>query len=393
MDILTQLVDCVETDLNTILHATMPDVSFKIWVDVGKHRKGGRRAGNKAPYEIEGIVSVTTSAMEPNDLVIGVNGATIEFKVPIDPPRTSANQTTQDLQAIENGQYKFVSAIGGILTDYFQSYKTFEFEDNDKTSYTVGVQGGASISGTVDISPVYGKSIPVSVYLEINIVENGIVSTDVSVYIDNVKIPKQALYPSRMSELNSDVLSGALDSTKLATSSALAFKINFPLTKSGVPSSALIRYLLRGEPNTAHFVDIYGLESAPLHYFMLVSTANAAIEGVSMIGGSMDLVPVTRYCDLVSVSKSYQVGVFKINRSVSVGTIVFREENNAEFKAFVCGDVRLFNKDGDIRPSPDDLVDNGDDYLVYMITDRAVEITPIDGRVTFHIVKRAVPNG
>lgn len=394
MDIVTQFINRVETDLNNIIHAAMPNVSFNIWSRVGKHRKKKRQAGNIAPYDIEGEFNVTASSMEANDLVIGVNGAEISFMVPIDPPRTSADQTPQDLQEVKDDQLWFVNAVGTILTNYFQSYKTFSFDetnaDGDKVSYTIGVMGGASISGTVDISPVYGKAVPVNVYLEINIVQNGIVSTDIEVYIDNEKIPKQSFYPSRASELNGDVLSNSLDSKYIATSSALAFKINFPLTKSGVPSSELIKYLLRGEANTAHFVDIYGLEAKPSYYFMLISQSSAAVEGVSMVGGTMDMVQVLQYNEMVSVPKSYQVGAFRAANS-NAQIISFFTNATEPFKAFVCSEVRSFGTLGSIAPKPDNFVDADDGYLVYIITDRAVDFTvsPTSPGVTFEIVKAA----
>ena len=114
---LTQFADRFQQGLNEVLNEN--EIEFKIWRNVGKYQKA-LRDGNTVTHYINGNLRVNSSANDANDLVMGVNGLSLDFMVPIQRPRTNAKQSAEALNEIQNNQYQFVEEIVTAINSYFQ---------------------------------------------------------------------------------------------------------------------------------------------------------------------------------------------------------------------------------------------------------------------------------
>ena len=137
-----QLANLFEDELNALLD--YENLSFKIWANAGE-RQRALRQGNDVFSYITGDIKVSASSITANRLIMGVNNLTLEFSVPVKPPKTKATQTADDLAPVRDGQYWFVQYIMGILSGYFQKYQAFEMKDESGVNYGVGLVAGVSI--------------------------------------------------------------------------------------------------------------------------------------------------------------------------------------------------------------------------------------------------------
>lgn len=379
------LAERIESDLNRMLPAGS-DLAFKIWANVGEH-KPPERNGNKVKYTIEGHIKTTASAMEANKVIaIGVNSFSLEIMIPLRVPLTSLGQDIAQLQTVQNGQYVFPAFVIGILSQYFKGYKSWEItktEGGVENKYAVGIMGGVALPGDVDIRAFFGSSLPVSVYITANIVQGGTVSTDVTVKINDSIIPAQIITPSRTAVLNNDVLSGSLASKSVATSSAFAIQVQFP-TSAHAGTEEALDFLINGNINRAYFVEIRWGNHATKNAFMLMARCNGAAEGVTIAGLTAELTEVVHYSELICVPERYQVGKFILNSS-QVQSISVTMSGADKVNAYIGGEALVLrNGTTDIRITPDDIVDEGSTYAVYLITSRKCTIS---GAYPFEIVK------
>lgn len=380
----TDLVERIEQELNDYLPKDS-DLAFKIWANVGEHTPPERN-GNKVKYLIEGIIKTNSSSMEANRVLsIGVNGFALEFMIPLRVPRTSLGQEIAELQTIQNGQFVFPAFVIGVLSQYFKQSKSWSInktENGKKHTYAVGLMGGVALPGDVDIKAFSGNSLPVSVYITANIVEGGTVSTDVTVRINNETLPAQVITPSRTAVLNNDVISNNLESKSIATSSAFAIQVQFP-TNAFAGTKEIIDFLLDGNINKAYFVEIKWGDYATKNAFMLIARANGAAEGVTIAGLTAELTEVVRYTELIGIPKNYQVGKFILDSS-QVDMIYVTLEDLDWVYAYIGGRVvALDNGTDGIEITPDDIVDEGDHYAVYIITADQCELS---GNYPFELV-------
>ena len=112
-----ELAEYFESQLNALI----PDgeeYEFKIWAEAGKYKKPYRQ-GNKVYYFINGQLATNASAVTPNALVMGVNGLTLSFLVPLLPPKTNPAQTDGELAMYQDGQLYFIQQISALLLQYF----------------------------------------------------------------------------------------------------------------------------------------------------------------------------------------------------------------------------------------------------------------------------------
>lgn len=143
-----QLSNKFENELNAVLD--YENLSFKLWTTAGERVKSIRQ-GNDVYTFITGDIKVSANTITANRLVMGVNQITIEFDVPVDPPKTTAKQTAEDLDHIKNGQYWFVQYIMNVLSNYFKKYQAFMMQDENGVEYAVGIVAGVAIPQGIDL--------------------------------------------------------------------------------------------------------------------------------------------------------------------------------------------------------------------------------------------------
>ncbi len=372
---LTQLSNLFENGLNTLLAAELGtgNIKFKIWAEAGKYKKA-HREGNTVTQYINGNIRTSTSANDANSLVMGVNGLSLEFAIPVQQPRTNPMQTAEELQLIEDGQFQFVQHVVNAINSYFQTARVESLKDGNGTNFTVAYQSGTVISGAVDLASRLGNYLSVSVYIEVFFIENGLSSKNVIVYFDDdipdSEIPFMAVRHGRTPMLENDVYVGSLVSKSIVTSSAFAIDIDVPLHSDGFTKSCL-DYLLDGEPNVAHFVTaVFGTMNSK-KYLMTLNTVQTSATGISVAGCTASLMEVMGRASVVNVPDSYQVARIEVDSS-ELQSIEVTSAN--ECTAFIAGEVVAFlpNAVNKIALTPDDIEYNNTDdkYYVYCITNR-----------------------
>lgn len=367
-----QLSEVFEYGLNTVLNNS--EIQFKIWAEAGEHERS-HREDNTVTYFINGNLRTSTSANDANDLVMGVNGLSLEFAVPIQQPRTNATQTAEDLAKIKDSQYPFITYITNAINGYFQKAQAIILTDGNGIDFSVGFQAGTVTPGGVDLASVLGNYLPVSVYIEVYFVQGGVNSKDVKVTFDNSPIPFQATRYGRTPVTERDVYAGNLVSKNVITSSAFAIDVDFPVTDDAA-TQACINYLLSGEPNVAHFVNVkFGNLNEQL-FLMTLNTVQVSAQGIAIAGASASLMEVVDNISAINLPEGLELNKFTFNNS-DVATVQFNATENCYF--YCTGKTYSLEAgesiDIPLSPANFEYDENSGEYFVYYITLNTGEVS------------------
>lgn len=324
---LSVLAEKFENDLNEILNN--PEIQFKIWSEAGEYQ-AFRREDNTVIWYINGNLRRVTSSNDANDLVMGVNGLMLDFVIPIKQPRTNTEQTEEELAKIKDGQYPFVEYITNAINSYFEKAQVFTIYDGGM--YSVAFRAGINTTGTVDLASLLGNHIGVSVYIELYYIQSGVNSKEIKLTVDGRNIPYQALRYGRSPMLERDVYTGSLVSKSVITSTAFAIDVDLPTNAPPTSAAPVSTYLLEGNPNVAHFVNL-NIDGTEYDYFMTVNTAQASAQGISIAGTSVSYMEVSDGYFYPGVNS---VGRFKVpNLNVKQITATVNITNNPYDKVFL----------------------------------------------------------
>lgn len=373
-----QIAQAFENDLNELLD--YENLSFKLWANMGKKSKA-MRVGNTVQERIDGDIRISASSITANRLVMGVNQLTIEFGVPVDPPKTTTAQTAEDLEPVKNGQYWFVQYIVGILSQYFQKYQAIEMTDEQGVTYGVGIVAGVAAPQTVDLQPYEGNFITVNVYVNMNIVQGGIISLNVGVELDGVAVPFQTFTPDRTGVLDPSVYSGGDYSEVISTSSAFAAECTMPTNTVYASSIAAVAFLLHGDLNEAHFLKLtWGGEDTEL-YLVSFTRETGGIQDVTIASVTFRVAQVRDDADVVKIPDAFQLGYFEVDSS-ELSEIELSV--SADCLGYIGGKAYEFTAGQSVTVpvSPHSIVydESTDEYRVYLITSAKVTVTA-DGYV------------
>ncbi len=373
------------------LNAQMPndEIKFKIWADAGEYQKP-ERDGNIITHYILGNLCTSSSANDATDLVMGVNGLSLDFKIPVQAPRTNATQTAAELQKIKDGQYPFLTYITDILNTYFQKAWADTLSDDNGAKYSVGFQAGLALTGNVELAAKYGQSVDFNVSIEVYFIQDGINSKDVKIYFDGELVPYQALRFGRSPMIESDVYAGSLVSKNITTSTAFAIDIDFPANNTDFLSQEVINYLLNADANTVHFVKLHWGNTEKL-YLMSCNTMQTSAQGIAIAGVSASLMETVDNMLALNVPKRYQISRFSFTDSTAT---VLKFTPSGDCIAYIADQVMnlISGKEVTLQLSTKDKIYNESNktYYVYMITDKA--ITAKNSSASFLILKE-VDNG
>lgn len=360
-----------EHDLNALV--TYENLAFKLWANVGE-RQGAERTGNTVKSYINGDIKVSASSITANRLVMGVNQLVIAFAVPLNPPKTTVEQTKEYLQPIKNGQYWFVQEICGILSEYFQRYQAIEMEDADGDVYGVGIVAGVSIPQGVDLQAWTDNFIPVNVYVEMNIVQGGILSLNVGVELDGVAVPFQSFTPDRSGVLDPAVYAGSDASKVLLTASAFAAECSIPTNTVFASSNIAVRFLLQGDLNEAHFLKLVWGDETRL-YLITITRETGGIQGATIASVTFRLAELQEDPELVGIPDRFALGYFPLDSSEQA-ELTFSV--SAPCLAYIAGKAYELAAGAVTVPlSPGAIAydEATGEYRVYLVTSAPVEIT------------------
>lgn len=313
---IAQLAQRIEDDLNALVPSDGGYV-FKIWADVGKYKRYFRQ-GNKVTYYINGQLSVRGTALTPNALVMGVNGLTLEFLVPIDKPKTSYQQTDEELATIQNGQVAYIQEISGILVSYFPVAKSFSMSDDKGVNFNFTMYSGVATPNVVNLNTEVGVAMPMSVSITLNFGESLISGLDISVYLDGELVPYLTFNPSRAAQLATDLQSNAIVQKHVATSSAYGLQFTCPSSAGNAATAAVYDYIADPEnSNMAHFAEVVWSTHRSDVYFTIFTSANGTVTGAEFAGLNGSMGEAYGNEELLSFPEGFEAGYFKTASSLA----------------------------------------------------------------------------
>lgn len=368
---LSQLAVMFEDGLNGILNNK--ELKFKIWADAGEY-KPPVREGNSIIHEIVGNLRISTSANDATDLVMGVNGLSLDFIIPVLPPRTNSMQTEEKLAKIKDGQYPFVKYITNAINSYFQKAAVTSMRDERGFKYSVSFQAGTATSGTVALRPKYGNSIDMNVFIEVYFGQGSISSKSVKVYLDDSNIPFQTVRQGRTPVTERDVYAGTFTSRGLHSSSAFAIDISMPAWEFKASEESL-KYLSEGKPNVAHFVNVVYEDKSDELYFMMLNDVQTSVAGISFMGITASLIEVAYNSQVFDVPENFQITRFNVG-GAQTANITFTL--SAACLAFVAGAAHKLKAGSHTFKLTPDVIEYDESnkgFYVYLITDKAENIT------------------
>ena len=369
---LNQLAEYFEEGLNKTLNN--PEIQFRVWAHAGVHNKP-ERDGNTVTHFITGNLRTSTSSNDATALVMGVNGLSLEFAIQTQAPKTNATQTESELQKIQDGQYPYVAYITGAINKYFLNSQVAQLTDSDGAQFSLSWVAGTAVTGDVAIRSHIGESILFTVYIELTFVKGGISSKSVLTYIDDMTIPYKAVRHGRSTLVERDVYASNLNSKSVATSGAFSVDVEFP-ANSDAATKACFDFLLNGNLNVAHFVNVQFGNTYEKLYLMTLNSVQTAAQGISILGITASFMEVVDNSLALNVPDSYQVGKFTLSSS-NITSITFTP--SVDCLAYIAGQA-LKLTGGQAQTIAIELSSmqyNDDDgvYEVYLITDRAVTLS------------------
>ena len=383
---LKQFAEKIENDLNNLLFAAMKseEIRFKIWATAGECQKPVRE-GNVIIHEIIGNMKTSTSSNDANNvLAMGVNGLSLDFMLPVYPPRTNSAQTAEQLAKISDGQYPFLELIINVLNSYFQKAQVTTMKDGNEVEFSVAFQAGSVIPGAVELATQFGNAVPLNVFIQVYFIEGGTNSKDVKITVDGKLMPFQAVRLGRAAVLERDVYSGESVSKCLASSTAFSVDADYPSSNNPATVTAL-DYLLNGEANTAHFVGVQWGEEITKLFFMQYNTVQTSATGIAVAGVSASLVEIGGNDELYNLPQGFITVRFTLADS-QTETLTFTLSEECE--TFIAG-VGAFKRNGAqaviLTPLSFEFDEDDDTYNVNLIVDRQVTIT--NASAPFTIIK------
>lgn len=367
-----QLAEEFENGLNAVLNN--PEIQFKIWAEAGEYKKPERN-GNVITHQIFGNLITSTSSNDANNiLVMGVNGLSLDFKIPVQAPHTNATQTAAVLQKIKGGQYPFIKYITDAINKYFQKAQAKILKDESGDEYSVAFQGSSTVTGSWELAARYANSIEFAVYIQVYFIQGGTSSKNVRISVDGKPMPFLSVRVGRAPAVERDVFGGDNISKCLVSSTALAVEGDFPCSTNPATMTAL-EYVVEAEPNTAHFINVEWGQLIEKLYFMTYNTVQASAEGISIAGLSVSFMEVVDNQSVYNVPKGFQVGRFEFDSS---NTQTLKFTLSEECETFISG-VGAQNRNGEVTVALTNRSFEYDDekgkYYVTLVTDRKVTVS------------------
>lgn len=365
---INDIAEMIETGLNQ--RNGESGISYRIWGSAGENQPL-ERVGNTLTEYIYGTLVRTSSANDASTIAMGANTLVLDLYVPIKNPMTYPSGLPTP--RIVEGQYPFLDTVLKTVDGYFTLARSFQYTSIDtlgvSRSYSVGMNAEVSTTGTVDLLPIVGNGVLISVGIELLFVEDGVNARDVTITIDGNRttVPYQSVQFGDSAMRSSDVRSGDKRSRSYDSATSVAFSITFPATDQAF-TQTLLEYIFDPVPNQAHFVTIE-VGDETYSYFMLLDAPNASAQQVANIGLTVGFVEVIGDVEIMNVPSTYRVGRFTLASS-SVNGISF---SISKCTFYIAGNVYISSGAQTISIEPEDIIydEEEDEYYVYLIADNS----------------------
>lgn len=333
------------------LNGGQSQVVFKFYDNVGNMLSAYRK-GNDVVQYVQGIFSLAPSELTPiKNLNIAIVTARLELAVDID---TLPPEVTDDGEIIE---YSLVRLVRGIWDSFAEANNgiPIPLTDNSGKSYSVTPSYSLMGNGSVELlSSDTGEVMSLATTMSFTVVENGINSNDISVYINGEDIMYAQATITRNRTADSSVYAqeygGIYQSPYYETKSiiqqnGIGIDLNIPLLYSQV-GNEIRNDILKGGNNKAYAVVIQGSNTQE-------SCAYIMTTGSNMLG----LIPAENITARISFVE------------VSVNTAVFNDNWTRDYFT----DAGTYTKTGDFVKGT--TIIWGEDCSGQVLTEDATEIS------------------
>lgn len=370
---INELASMFESGLNSQLYEEY--IKFRIWGSAGENQPLERISNTVTEY-VYGVLSRTTSANDASTIEMGATTYLLDLFVPIKRPMVSSSGTP--LPRIVQGQYPFLDTIITAVDTYFSLAKNFQHYDAaTQSTISIGMNSEISTTGTVELLPIVGNGVRISVGIELLFVQNGMNSRSISLSVDDttVRVPYQNVQIGASAVRSNDVRAGETRSRSYDSAASVSFSITFPALNDSNTSftQTLFSYIFGPVPNEVHFVAI-NVITTTYYYLMLLDSPNASAQQVANVGFTVSFTEAIGDAEIMNIPSSYRIGRFTVASS-TVTSITFSLSASCMF--YIAGNAYMSSGSQTIALSEKDIVyDEADDeYYVYLITNKSVSVT------------------
>ena len=275
-------LETIRDNIQTTLNANQFGKVFRLYTNDGEFKKAFRD-GNDITEYINGICRVSNSSLTPlKSLSILTMSVEVEFCVRVD-----------NLEKDANGNYIEVLNIQALCENFVNSQngQTITLTEENKT-YVLAVNTEMPIVGVERLVTPLGKCLPITLQIFYTMVENGVNSSNVSLYIGGEEVPYTDLTIDRV--FVNTVAQKATEEVGKTINEQNSVSISFvaPLTTTALGKD-YTDIILDGGNNVALPVTIdYKSLNKKANYTMTFSSLKHTSSGVQNVGVQGTLVEV-----------------------------------------------------------------------------------------------------
>lgn len=303
------------SEVNKIIQDSLNDnnplgVEFKLFLDTGKFRKSIRRY-NTVTEIVNGVTSVINSDIQKtNDgLILATYSLKTElvFKCKDEEEDIKRDVQTENGIVTETiqGNQSYLENIRAFLDEFCQESSFTLLTDKEGNTFDTSYNFGFSSGGNRAQVPNLGDSFTFILYGYFNFVQNGDNSLRWQYYLDGERIPYLVSTPRRTPTTEFDVYANTKDGSAKGTTSNTVWGLSLKTTSLiGNFSKAIKNFLLKGERNTAHFLDcVLGNESKI--YLVMIGDSSASAQGMLNVGLDVTFAEITDDYDLIEFPETF----------------------------------------------------------------------------------------
>lgn len=275
-------LEAIRENIQTALNANKYGKVFRLYTNDGEFTKAFRD-GNEITEYINGICRLSNSSLTPlKALSILTMNVEVEFCIRVD-----------NLEKDVNGNYLEVLNVQALCENFVNSQngQTISVKDGDNT-YVLAVNTEMPIVGVERLITSIGRCLPITLRIFYTMVENGVNSGDISLYIGNEEVPYINMTIDRV--FVNSVAQKATEEVGRTTNEQNSVNIGFvaPLTNTPLGKD-YTDITLDGGNNVAFPVVVnYKSLNKVKGYTMAFSSLKHTSEGVQNVGVQGSLVEV-----------------------------------------------------------------------------------------------------
>ena len=308
-------VEILKKDLENRLNDNNVGICFKLFSDTGKYKKAIRKVNQIEDY-VNGIVNVTSSDIsKTNDgFIVATMTLRTEFVVRCKDEEEDIYYKTQQLKddefvEVENkeaGNETFLKNVRGFLDSFTENNSYYVLSDEMKTTYDISVAHSVAVPGIRQQVPGVGDAMTYVLYSYYNIIQGGENSQKYKFILDGVQIPYTRATLRRVPTVEADVYMNSNGTAKTTISNTvLGYSLACP-TFVGEFSNSVKNYILNGENNVAHFLEVVMNDISKI-YLVVFGETSLTAQGILNVGQELSFAEAPEDYDLITFPKDFKV--------------------------------------------------------------------------------------